>query len=261
MKVVVHPNVDLDAVACIAMLGGDVEVAFVPAGATQLPENLAGARVLDHPLGEKGRLDEDGTRHSALASMPESKTADPRLVAEIDEQDSTGLVRNPRFSLGEIMLAIKTYLSGSGLDSEAFDRAVIAAMAPIIWGINARWARKQAALEVARSINIVQVADFKVATPPSGEQPVDLGLVLNESFGCSLQIYVEGNNIGVFRYPGRNAPDLRRLSGLLPGWFIHSAGFLAAWGSKKSPSKIPPPQGTPQNSTELLDVLRKVFAS
>jgi len=40
-------------------------------------------------------------------------------------------------------------------------------------------------------------------------------------------IYVTGFNLGVTRYLGRTTPGLRKLQPRLPGWFVHTAGFLA----------------------------------
>jgi hypothetical protein len=103
--VIVHPWPDLDACACVALAGAaPQDVHFLPSRATKVPslcpccgKQLTGAeRVLDHPLGEKGRLDANGTRHSAATAMPEAANADPDLLAEVEELDSTGQVRQPR---------------------------------------------------------------------------------------------------------------------------------------------------------------------
>lgn len=255
---VVHPAVDLDAVVSLALLGArPEEIAFVPAGAKMLPPGLEGARVVDHPLGEKGRLDANGVRHAAACSLPEAEGAHPGLLAEVDEQDSTGTVRCPRISLAEILAAIKATKKAEGLNGDTLDRAVYEAFRLIVDGLNLLHRKRQEALAIAKMARIVEIGDFKVAVL-TGEQPPEVGMVLNGQ-GCSVQVYSDGFNLGVFRYPGREVPDLRVLAKSLPGWFVHSAGFLAAWGSKKSPATSPPPKGTPQNSDELVELLRKVY--
>jgi len=100
--VIAHPWSDLDACACITLASvSPQDVHFLPMGATEVlsvypccGKRLTGAeRILDHPLGEKRRFGADGIRNSAAILMPEKKQADPDLLAEVEEQDSTGLVR------------------------------------------------------------------------------------------------------------------------------------------------------------------------
>jgi len=333
-RFVVHPCVDLDAVVSLAILGaGPEEIFFVPAGASELPAELAGARVVDHPLGEKGRLDPDGVRHAAACSLPEAAGASPELLAETDEQDSTGLVREPRLSyarifqavkvaagedpiiprddreydsadfyeedptgmmrsarisLASVLAAVKAAVSVGGLKGETLDRAVYTVFRQIVSGLNLLHKegvrtslpskfypstrlildgmailskRMDAAREMIRTkgVRIEDVGGGLKVALLQGEQPPQVGLVLNEDLGCSLQVYSEGHNLGVFRYPGRNVPDLRRLAEKLPRWFVHSAGFLACWGSKKSPATTPPPAGTPQTPGELLKILWEIL--
>lgn len=257
--IILHPHVDLDAVVCAILSGEEPEkIEFLAAGAKELPAELAGARVLDHPLGEKGRLDGNGVRHAAACSMPEAATAHQAMLLEVDEQDSTGMVRNARFPLGAILAAIKTYLGEQGFEGEALDRKAIEAMRPIIEGLNITHRRRKSAEAVAKGARIEMIAQHRVAVF-AVEAPVEVGIICNEQYNCSAQIYAQGHNLGIFRYPGRSSPDLRRLTEDLPGWFVHTAGFLACWGSKKSPATTPPPAGTPQNVEELLTILRRRF--
>jgi hypothetical protein len=268
MTVIVHPRPDLDACVCIALAGvSPQDVHFLPAGATEIPsvcpccgKPLTGAeRILDHPLGEKGRLDADGTRHSAAVSMPEASEADPDLLAEVEEQDSTGLVRQPRFSLARILAAVRTEVSDRGLRDVELDREVVSMMSRIIRGLNLLYAARKSAHSVIADTRITEVGGVRIAVLPEGEIPPMVGIVLNEEYDVSGAIYKSGFNLGVTRYPGRESPDLRKLQPHLPGWFVHSAGFLACWGSRKSPATSPPPAGTPQTQDELLALLRKVF--
>ncbi len=267
-RVIIHPHPDLDACACVAMSGVDARsVHFLPAGEKVLPaqcpccgEKFTGEeRILDHPLGDKGRL-EDGTgvRHSAAASMPEASLADPQLIAEVDEQDSTGKA-TPRFSLGQIVAAVRREASERGVRGAALDREVVTVMARVITGLNLAHHDREEWRVVARNLRFEVVAGFKFAIAPDMETSPNLGIVLNEEFGCSGTIFRYQHNLGVSRFPGRDVPDLRKLAPPLRGWFIHTAGFLAAWGTRKSPATCPPPSGTPQTQDELLAVMRRVF--
>lgn len=274
--VIVHPSVDLDAIACIVASGLD-KVHFVPAGAKELPkvcpchnEPLDGTeRILDHPLGDKGRLDADGTRHAAAISMSEAGGWDPALLSEIDEQDSTGQVLRPAFSLSKILMGVKAYLAslweathpGEEVPVRFIDENAIRSMRPVLVGLNIIHRRLLEAREQAVLIPKISIGSFKIALPSAGDPPFQVAEVLNKEHGCSMQIYHDGHNLGVFRYPGHSEPDLRKLTEQLPEWFIHTAGFLACWGSKKSPKTEAPPKGTPQNAEQLVEILRMVWSS
>lgn len=267
---IVHVNPDLDAVTCVALAEGNLKAAsgsravhLIPAGAKALPVRCpchgtpldpAEERVLDHPLGEKGRLDPDGTRHAAACSMPEAADADPDLLAEVDEQDSTGRVLRPRFSLARVVAGLRQEGASRGLSGEALDRYVLDLGGRVIRGLQLLYQARRSAEVEAESVPIVMIGPYKFAILRGGSSP-ELGITL-ASQGIVGSVYVEGFNLGVTRYPGYAEPDLRRLAPHLPGWFVHSAGFLAAWGSRKNPAKEPPPEGTPQSSEELIDLMK-----
>lgn len=68
---IIHVHPDLDAITCVALASVDVDyVHMLPAGIEKLPDVCPchgrpldpRERILDHPLGDKGRLDPDGTR-------------------------------------------------------------------------------------------------------------------------------------------------------------------------------------------------------
>ncbi len=88
MRYVTHPSLDLDTVASLAVLGAaPADVAFVPSAAVTPDPDVW---VVDHPVGEKGRLDDDGIRHGAVLSVPEAADLDGSdLLAEVDEQNAT----------------------------------------------------------------------------------------------------------------------------------------------------------------------------
>jgi hypothetical protein len=263
---VIHPNVDLDACLCVALADVPLDsVFFLSASAAELPASLQPSRgqqpvrLLDHPLGEKGRLDADGRRHAAALSMPEaSDLQGTDLLAEADEQDSTGRVLTPRFSLSAILSAVRSQMLSQGHKDEALDRAILDVMVPVLRGLVGLERRRRQQLRVLDSIPIVQVGSFRLAVLDNVPDASGLGIMLNES-GVAGAVYRDGLNLGVTRYPGHAAPDLRLLSSRLPGWFVHTAGFLAAWGSRKAPATTLPPPGTPQTPQELIDVLQRVF--
>lgn len=264
MKLVLHQNPDLDAVACAAFVPND-GVHFWPAGVDRLParcpccgERLDGTeRILDHPLGDKGRLDADGTRHAAACAALAGQDIDPDLLAEIDEQDSTGKVDRPRFSLARIVAGLRMEGRTRGLIGAELDRYVVDIGSRVLRGLQILYRGRQIARDLADRIETVSVGPWRFALVRGGASP-ELGIELNERGYVGL-IYAEGCNLGVTRFPGRDQPDLRRLAPHLPGWFVHTAGFLASWGSRKSPKYVPPPAGTPQDVDQLAKLLCEVF--
>lgn len=264
---IIHQHPDLDAVTCVALTGGyPYAVHMIPAGAQEIPSVCPchgapldpGERVLDHPLGEKGRLDPDGTRHAAACSMPEAAEADPDLLAEVDEQDSTGRVLHPRFPLARVLAALREEGRQRGLRGRDLDYYVLDYGSRLIRGLNLLYAQRRDAKQRAHEIETIEIGSYRLAILHGDGSP-DLGIELASRGICGC-IYVEGGNLGVARYPGYSQPDLRRLAPRLPGWFVHSAGFLACWGSRKNPAKAPPPKGTPQTADELARLVREVFA-
>jgi hypothetical protein len=136
-------------------------------------------------------------------------------------------------------------------------------MAPILRGLNLLYQEEQAARELLPKLRIELVGGCKFAILPVGKTPPQLSKILAEETDVSCEIYWEVGpgvfNLGIYRYPGRITPDLRELKPYLPGWFVHSAGFLACWGNAKSPETTPPPSGTPQSQEELLALVKRVF--
>jgi len=254
-----HPNLDLDAIASLSALGADwIDIELIPAGADQAPDGL---RMVDHPLGEKGILDDDGKQHSAFASLPETADlVDSRLTAEIDEADSTGRVINPRFSLQEIVAALGSWLRDKEPNREDVDRRKYEIMAPIVQALAQSERDKIRAEKEAEQITrITTPAGHTFAVLNGVQATPQLGVTLNEQ-GCCGAVYRDGLNLGVTRYPGRDEPDLRLLADHLPGWFIHPAGFLACWGSRKSPAETAPPEGTPGDLANIVFLLERVFS-
>jgi hypothetical protein len=191
--------------------------------------------------------------------MPEATRADPDLLAEVEEQDSTGLIKQPRISLSRILAAVRTEASNRGIRDVELDREVVSTMSRIIRGLNLlHAARESARANIARS-RIEEVGGYKFAILPPGETLPHVGEILNKEYDVSGAIYQAGFNLGVTRYPGRTTPDLRKLQPHLPGWFVHTAGFLVCWGNRKSEAASPSPSSTPQTQNELLALMRKVL--
>jgi hypothetical protein len=257
---VVHPYVDLDACACVALAGADPQqVRFLAANATTLPEDFAHARVLDHDSGVKGHRERDGTVHAAALSMPEAaELLRSDLMAEIDEQDRFGRVERPRFSLGTILAGLRQEFLAAGLEGEPLDQAILGAMVPVLRGLIRLERQRERIESTVETSPVVEVGPWRFAvrdhSPNSFQSPS--APVTGE---CVGMVYHEGFNLGVYRYPGQPEPDLHCLAPHVPGWFSHPGGFLTCWGSRKAPATSPPPGGTPQTVEELIDLMRNVL--
>jgi hypothetical protein len=278
MPVVIHPHVDLDACACVALSDVPLDaVRFLRADAGDVPPELAAARILDHEMGEKGIKDADGARHAAALSMPEaSDLLAGDLLSEIDEQDFQGRVERPRFSLGLILAGLRHEYGNAGLHGETLDRAILEVMVPVLRGLARLERSRFSAQGAAERIPVVQIGPWIFAVrdkslpansslgnkAADSKAPAAIGLDMAlEARGCVGAIYRDGYSLGITRYPGHSEPDLRRLAPHLPGWFVHSAGFLVCWGSRKAPATSPPPLDTPQSVDALIDLLRSELAT
>ena len=259
-----HQHVDLDAVSSILVAKyfseKPVKVLFYPANVTdeEIPE---GVRPLDIASG-KGN-------GSALASMSEAANCPQKLIDEVEEQDTSGKVDQPRFSLPEIFSAIRLWTNREYEKEERCqntgkykDYDIIDMWEPIIHGLLIMEEEKRKARKAIEEENfeIHEIGGFKIVVGDRSLTPEE-GKIFNE-MGVHASIYCDPkpeHNMGIFRFPGNEAPDLRKLEEHLPGWFIHKSGFLAAWGSRKAPAKTNPPQGTPQTKEELLGLLMAVY--
>ncbi|MDW8079905.1 MAG: hypothetical protein RMJ16_13580 [Thermoguttaceae bacterium] len=247
----IHPWVDLDAAACVALTGVAIEdVYFLPANATEIPECLKHARILDHPLGLKGFLESNGLQHSAAASLPEAADlAESDFLLEVEEQDMQGYAQ-PRYSLARILACVRAYFRDQKLAGEELDRAVLRIIVPVLRAI--AHAERQNRQVRQSPLPEVEVGPYRfvLRLGPSDEPPM-------LPRGYAGIIYQDGFNLGVVRHPRRRELDFRILREDLPGWFIHSTGFMACWGSFKAPASGPPPEGTPRTAAELAELLRQ----
>lgn len=251
-RYITHVSPDIDSV-CVCLFG-DIERLERASY-----EQKEGEHCYDIGTDDSTKGEFDGKkRHSALKTFAEREGIDlrPDLLAEVEEQETTGKVEAPRFSLSAILAAVKKFYKGD-------DLAVYEWAKSLILGLQEQHEeRADIEAEVARiEINDTYFLEtgekFGVSR---GEHGPGLGVALNE-LGYSFVIYTQGYNLGISRYPGRETPDLSKLKPYLKGWFFHPANFLAAWGSWKNPETRPTPVGTPQTAEEVKKLMMEVFKS
>ena len=139
------------------------------------------------------------------------------------------------FSLARVLAAVRAEARERGLRDAALDREVVAGMGRVVRGLNLLYAERATAREYAARARIERVGDWRVALLPPGEESAPAGIVLNEEYDVSAEIYRDGTTWARGATPAgarRICADSRRH---IPGWFVHSAGFLACWGNRASP--------------------------
>ena len=226
-KLVTHMNGDLDSFAIEAFSDVDpMDIMRIPAGAKSLPSGWEDAEVWDHPLGTKG-----DSQNCAFVLFCEAKGLDvaPAIISEVNEQDTTGKVVAPRFSLASIIAGLRS--------NGASDGDISFIMREILMGLNTLHGARREAKKIVSEAEVVTTQAGEKFIVLTGESGPMVGIVANEQ-GFTGAIYRDGHNQGVTRYPGRETPDLRRLQDAIAeqGWFYHPAGFLSCWGSRKSPA-------------------------
>ena len=79
--------------------------------------------------------------------------------------------------------------------------------------------------------------------------------------GIDLCVAHVFNRVFAHRPIQKDEPDLRRLKDKLPGWTVTDAYVF--WGDPPLPcrgrAEMPPLEGTPQNSQELLELIQEEF--
>lgn len=249
---VTHPHLDLDAIASLVFADpeGRRPIEFVPANAAVRPPHLLKAQWIDHPLGTKAAVDRAGrSAAAALAVAPPHVPAE--LLAEINEADVTGGVRRPGFSLPKLVGAARLALLENHISGDSLDRRLLEIFRPILRGLCLQ-ARKEPTFGC-------RVGPMVWAVPKEGCEALGAEPIDDEGWSC--RVYDEDNHLGIVRRVGRERPDLSAMSHVLPhGWFVHDAGYLCAWGTRKGPVSEPPPEGGPQNAQALVRLARRVFA-
>lgn len=257
-----HYSVDLDAACSIwaarTFLDRTDPIQFVPANwnGDELSEfDLA----LDIEAGLKGEKLPDGRILSCFSSLvaanatEEDQEALVDLLRFVDLQDSSG---DPYANLGEgstLSPEDHKMLKSCGLNSvlmalkriyDRDDEAIVNAFGDILDGLyESSLSLVRAQTEAANAI----VVDSVVAICDNNREFSTNGVVF-ETTGVKAIVYIDGYNLGVVRsgsFTGTIFGDnAKALVGDEDGWFIHSAGFLAARGSRKSeatsPSRVNP---------------------
>jgi len=224
-----HINPDVDLCAC-AWACKAKTVILIPANAKELPPDMpASVVVLDHDLGLKG-----DKKNCAFASFvkKEGIAVSPDLLEEINEQDTTGKVEKPRFSLAAILAALRKINTS--------DQECIALMGKILEGINSLWLDRTTALKIIQRGETVETKSGEKFLILKEETGPMVGIVANEQ-GFSGALYKNEESLGITRYPGRDIPDLTKIKKFVneEGWFFHPQGFLACRGSRKAPATSP----------------------
>lgn len=254
-RAVVHRVPDLDAVASVVAAGIDPDdVLFMPTNIAAIPESMQDARVLDHPCGRPHR---EG-RRSVLWGMPEAEGWDPAILAEVEDV-TCRRDTSPRFSLGDILAALRTEAIFSGLTGRALDRSVVRRMGRVIRGLQANHEAIQTADVALQDVPALDLGNgCRLAILGEDNRLHMAGRVL-AGRGFAGSVWRRNNGLGVSRNVGFPAPDLTLLRAHLPGWYVPDSGLVACWGSAKAPVGGPPPAGTPQTVSELMDLLVRVF--
>ena len=257
MIVLTQRNPDLLGVAAVQ---AHADITKRESGVVFEPANLpngalygypADTAVLAHPLAPDAAA-------QLLDAVADAGLWDPFLLAEVQERATTGRNRSARFTLSDVLRALRVQLLAEGCHGVDLDRRVLDIMRLILRGINVQWREREAAGAVVGEVPVHQLGGFKVAMLPVGQPMPSLGRRLSDR-GVTCAIFSNGDKLGVTRYPNNNAPDLSALRSRLPGWHVSADGWLACWGSKRAPVDGPPPAGTPQTGADLLALLADVY--
>ena len=180
------------------------------------------------------------------------------FIDEVVAADTADVNFKPKFTLSRLFAAMRTSLRSEGHSPSTVDAMLLKTWAMVVKGIALQNKDRQNAEENCGDVVTVPIGPYTFAMPQDALSP-QMGQVLN-GMGVTGSIYRDGRfGLGVFRFPGRQEPDLSLLVGKLKGWFVHPAGFLLCWGSRKAPATQPPPKGTPQTVQELIEFLRTVL--
>ena len=224
-----HPYVDVDNVvatcAKLVTLGvnpKDADIRFVSANTENVPEDAI-------PIDIAADKHPDGLSYT---SSYFSGILPDRIINEVVEQDSTGR-SSSRISLAFIISALRQV----GLD----DREIIAYLFKIIRGWIELMKIREKERENSKKAEFVKIGRYFFMIKDSGNKFHGIGQKISrKSIKKPINgfLYIDRNNMGVYRYPMCKTPDFSCLK--LPGWFSHPSGFLFCWGSKKAPAEKPP---------------------
>ncbi|GIU69144.1 MAG: hypothetical protein KatS3mg002_0380 [Candidatus Woesearchaeota archaeon] len=246
-KIYTHVNVDLDA-ACSVWAVRNFVPGFSSAEVEFVHANWDGKELNDKDIavdleaGIKGR--KDGTTRSAFATIvaryadEEDQKALENLVQYVDAQDSYGSA--VEYFIPNVDERTKEVFSSNGintvlraLQAQYRDDKVVLMFGEILDGLYKMGLSKIRAIKEAEWVGPVALIYGAKEFGTNGEL---------FKRGAKAIVYIDGYNIGVIKASTVEArmdhPYIRNVIGS-EGWFFHPAGFMAAWGSRKSPATTP----------------------
>lgn len=276
-----HSFADLDALASTWSLKRfnpefrDAEVIFRPAnwdGAGLDIENEVALDIEAGGKGLKGVLDADGKRHSAFAQLvrslcnPVQRYALQPLVDFIDAEDVSGSpIREIAPESSPAAQTLLTHVSVKGVLSalrevNRDDAFLLARMSEIFEGMFLSGISRFRAQDETKKA--VWFARGKVALLVDGLEESTMGRLFR--MGAQIVVYSNASGLGAVR--DSKITDLNvatsevlaviEAAGEKDDWFIHTAGFIVARGTRKAPAKTP----SRVNPRDLAEAVAKLFA-
>lgn len=224
-RIATHVNVDLDAVigTCCELIRNNLTptketVIFVSASTARVPSDTRAVDIKARKHG-KGKSYVGAYCRNILPYQ---------ICDEVDEQDSTGK------SLSVVPLClIPNALHMVGMS----DLEIVQHMYPIVHGwiqLRIEW---ESAKAVVEAMPKVEIGDYKFLVAIDNTTRGISKDASNAGINGTVFWGKDGCGITVFDTKEINLSHLE-----LEGWFAHSAGFLFAWGTRKAPKILPPPQ-------------------
>lgn len=224
-RIATHRSVDLDAVigVCCELIRHNLPpkeeyIMFVDADTARVPKDTLAVDI---------RARKHGRGKSYVGYYCRS-ILPYQICEEVDEQDSTG-----RSSNRVPLCLIPASLQKVGMS----DLEIVQHMYPIVHGwiqLRIEWEAAEAKVDAMPK---VKIGDYTFLLSVG----VDTRGLSNaaKKVGLSGSIFWGDNGCGITSY---DKHDLNFAHMNLDGWYADSRGFLFAWGTRKSPKTVPPPQ-------------------
>ena len=252
-RVITHVCPDLDAISSVwffmrFIAKKQLDVKFVPAswdGHDMSPHDVA----LDIDAGGrglKGRRTFKGQVHSCFKFLVEKYANNETrmilkpLVKFIDRNDTYGGVnkvgdfsKNKNHQITAFIalsLALKAFRAVHNSDPLVFER--MSELLDGVYKINKDFIKNQ------KDVLQKSIVVGKTIILPEGGNGSSRGFLFKK--GYEALVYVDGNNIGLLTSGGlrANSPEVMKViasAGESSEWFVHSAGYLVARGTRKDP--------------------------
>jgi len=243
--VITHKRVDLDAVACCSL---GLKYTLIPGNAAELEPTLGYYKILDHPLGFKGKASAYGEALFWSRQTREAHKNTPLdwLAQEIDAAD-TGKPIEGFWTLAELLEA--------NYKLEAwYEQALVY-----------KQIAKEKFKEWEAKIVFHKCKDYIFVEIPAEVQ----GAIKGPDFAIYLQekhpdlvgaVYQDGFNLGIFRYPGKEHPKFEEAHKGLREWYLdHRSGWMLSWGTRKVPKKMLPLIGQPKTCADLVKFVEETL--